>query len=761
MKGAARPSDENVIGRSVLKEDARDKVTGGARYAADLWRPAMLYGKAVRATHAHAIIRKVDSADALRMEGVRAIITASDIPGKNRIGMTGAKDQRVLAEDRVRFWGEAVALVAAVSPELADEACRRVKIEYEPLPVLEDPETALRPDAPVIGEKGNLCVYRKVAKGDCERALAEAEVVVEGEYRTSPVEHAYIEPEAVLVEPTDNGIFVWSSTKSVHLDQAEIAGVLGWPLDRIGVAAPVIGGSFGGKSDLALNAMASLLAVRTKASVAMGYDREESFQVSTKRHACVIRYKHGARKDGTLTAVKMDLIADAGAYNDYTSVVLPRMAIHGAGPYRVPNVMLEVRGVHTNNPVSGAMRGFGQPQVAFGCERQMDRLAAALGMDPWDLRLKNALEDGDTSATGQVLQGVTMRGLLEEARARVFEDESVRPAGDLPFFEKEAWGMACFHYGNGRTGLPNPGVADGLVDPEGLVRVCVGSPDIGQGSTTVLGQITAAAMGISIDHVKVVTADTRCTPDSGTTSGTRLTAIVGNAVKLVARRLKEEILQKAAKLSGIEVRELSLTSGPEGLLVSGGGFSMSLKDLFLAFDGTIKAGATYDPPVTPLDEEGRGNPYAFYTYGVQAACVRVNTFTGKVAVRKVLAVYDAGTVINPVLFTGQVEGGIVMGAGFALGEEIRLEHGRVINPNFDEYMLLTSVDAPEMEVVAVEEPDREGPFGAKGIGEPALVPTAGAIANAVSRATGGDFRHLPLSLEEVTSTLAAKEGEPA
>lgn len=757
MKGAGL-STENVIGRSVPKEDARDKVTGAARYVADLWRPGVLYGKAVRATHAHAVIKKVDIGAALRVEGVRAIITASDIPGKNRIGMTGAKDQRVLAEDRVRFYGEAVAIVAAVSPEIADAACRRVLVAYEPLPVIEDPESALAAGAPVIGEKGNLCVYRKVAKGDCERALVKADVVVEGTYRVAPVEHAYIEPEAVLVEPTDGGIFVWSSTKSVHLDRAEIARVLGWPLDRIAVAAPAIGGSFGGKSDLALNAMASLLAVKTKASVAMGYDREESFQVSTKRHACVIRYTHGAMKDGTLTAVKMDIVADAGAYNDYTSVVVPRMAIHGAGPYRVPNVMLEVRGVHTNNPVSGAMRGFGQPQVAFGCERQMDRLAAALGMDPWDLRIKNALVDGDTSATCQVLDGVTIRGLLEKARERVSQDEGARRARDLPAFEKEAWGMACFYYGNGRTGLPNPGAADAMVDPEGLVRVCVGSPDIGQGSDTILAQITAAVMGIPIDRVRIVTADTRCTPDSGTTSGTRLTAIVGNAVKLAARRLREEILRKAAQIGRVAAQELSLTSLPGGLLVLGGGFSMSLKDLIEAADGDIKASATYDPPVTPLDDEGRGDPYAFYTYGVQAARVRVNTFTGKVTVRKVLAVYDAGTVINPALFTGQVEGGIAMGVGYALGEEIRLEHGRVKNPNFDEYMLPTSLDIPEMEVVALEEPDREGPFGAKGIGEPALVPTAGAVANAASRATGGDFRRLPLSLEEVTTTLAAKEG---
>ena len=757
MKRTEPAAGENVIGQSIVKEDARDKVTGAALYVSDLRRPGMLFAKAVRSTHAHALIKNMDVNEALRIDGVKAVITASDIPGKNRIGMTGAKDQRVLADERVRFFGEAIAAVAATSPEAAERACRAVRIEYEPLPLLEDPEAALLPGAPLLGEKGNLCVYRKVAKGDWEQGLREADVIVEGEYRTAPVEHAYIEPEAVLVEPGGDGILVWSSTKSVHLDQAEIARVLDLPTARIQVVAPVIGGSFGGKSDIALNVMASLLAVRTGKTVVMGYSREESFQVSTKRHPCVIRYKHGAKKDGTLTAVKMDLIADAGAYNDYTSVVLPRMAIHAAGPYRVANVMLEVRGVHTNNPVSGAMRGFGQPQVAFACERQMDRLANALGMDPWELRIKNALVDGDTSATGHVLQGVTIRTLLAKARELTLTEEKTGGGEDLPFFETEGWGQACFHYGNGRTGLPNPGVAEAMVDQEGFVRVCVGSPDIGQGSSTILAQIAAATMGLSTDRLKMVTADTRCTPDSGTTSGTRLTAIVGNSVRLAAAGLKEEIIRKTNKLSRVDEKDLDLVEGPQGISVTGRGFTITLKDLFFAVDGNLNASATYNPPVTPLDEEGRGNPYAFYTYGVQCARVRVNTFTGKVTVRKVLAVYDAGTIINPTLFAGQVEGGIAMGVGYAVSEEVRLDGGKVKNANFDEYMLPTSLDMPEIEIVAIEEPDREGPFGAKGIGEPALVPTAAAIGNAVSRAVGAEFYRLPLTLEEVTRILAEKE----
>lgn len=750
---------EAAIGRSVLKPDAQKKVTGGARYVADLRRPGMLYGKAVRSPYAHALIKHIDATDALTMEGVKGVLTAADIPGKNRIGMTGAKDQRVLADDRVRFFGEAVAVVAATSPEIAHAAARAVNVVYEPLEVVEQPERALEPDAPLIGETSNQCVFRKVVQGDWEQGLKEADVVVEGEYRIAPVEHAYIEPEAVLVEPVDDGLLVHSSTKSVHLDRAEICRVLDWPAARVQVVAPVIGGSFGGKSDIALNVMASLLAVHTKRPVTMVYTREESFQVSTKRHGCVIRYVHGAKKDGTLTAVKMELLADAGAYNDYTSVVLPRMVIFGAGPYRVPHVFLEVRGALTNNPVSGAMRGFGQPQVAFACERQMDRLADALGMDPWDLRLKNALVDGDVSATGQVLVGVTIGELLEKARQLTREE--IGASSQSPFYERQAWGHAAFYYGNGRTGLPNPGVARACVNQAGGIDLFVGSPDIGQGSNTILGQITAHVMGLPVEQVRVVTADTRCTPDSGTTSGTRLTAIVGNAVRLTAGKLLDEIRSKAASVYGMPEEAVALEATPDGILISAGGKSVPLADLFLAADGNLEAKGVYDPPVTQMDEQGQGSPYAFYTYGVQVAKIRVNIYTGKTIVDRIIAVYDAGTIINPLLFAGQVEGGIAMGVGYALSEEVRLRKGEVLNPNFDNYMLPTSMDMPAIDFVAVEHPDREGPFGAKGIGEPAIVPTAGAIANALSRATGCDYRHLPLSLEEVTTTLAAKEGESA
>ncbi len=490
----------------------------------------------------------------------------------------------------------------------------------------------------------------------------------------------------------------------------------------------------------------------------MKHSREESFQATSKRHACVIRHTHAAKKDGTLTAVRMDLVADAGAYIDYTSVVLPRMSIFGAGPYRVPNVTLEVRGVHTNNPVAGAMRGFGQPQVAFACERQMDKLANALGMDPFELRLKNALVDRDLSATGQKLEGVTMRPVLEKARELVLEEGL---GGPLKHHERQAWGMAAFYYGNGRTGLPNPGVAWARVSEKGIVEVFVGSPDIGQGSNTVLAQIAAATLDFPVSSIRVVTADTRCTPDSGTTSGTRLTAIVGKSVQLAASELKRVVLEKARLLYRAKGL-LELVYGPEGPEVKGEDLSIPLSDLFTKADALLEASGFYDPPVVNQDEDGQGSPYAFYSYGIQCARARVNTYTGKVSVDKIVAVFDAGTVVNPTLLTAQIEGAVGMGMGYALSEEIRLFHGKVTNPNFDTYIVPTSMDIPEMKIVMMEVPDKEGPFGAKGIGEPALVPTAAAVANAVSRALDCDCSALPLSLEEVARLSAHTEevGKP-
>lgn len=743
-----------VVGKSIIKSDAYDKVTGKALYAGDLKKYGMLFGKVVRSPYAHALILSIDSGPALDVPGVQAVLTARDIPGENHVGMTGTKDQLVLAEEKVRFLGEAVAVVAAETREAAAEAAAKVAVKYQALPVIETPEQGLADDAVKISPEGNLRWHKKVVRGDWAAAVQEAAAVVRGEYRTPRVEHAYIEPEAVLVEPMEGGILVWSSTKSVHLDRKEIARILGWPLERVHAKAAYIGGSFGGKSDLTLNCMASLLCWKTGRPVSMNLEREESIQTTTKRHACVLRYTHAADARGRLTAVKLEVIGDAGGYMDYTAPVMQRMIVHGAGPYRVPNVWLEGRAVLTNNPVCGAMRGFGTPQTAFACERQMDRLAEKLGMDPVEFRLKNVLEKGDLFTTGQeVDHDPGLKEGLRQAR------EIINASTPLPAQPKEraAWGTACFYYGNGRTGVGDEGVATYRLLEDGRVQLTVGSPDIGQGSNTILIQIAAEALGLEMDQVSFISADTRQTLDSGTTSGTRLTAIVGKAVKDGAEEWRQQLFLAAAAVLNVPVEELRLdSSAAEPRLVSSRGY-LSFREIYrkarsLAINLEVIKRHTY--ATTPLDpENGQGSPYGVYTYGVQLAGISVNEYTGKVKLKKLVSLLNIGQPINPILLEGQVEGGAAMGAGYALIEEIKLKEGRVLNPNFSTYLLLTSRDMPPVECIVLPFVDQQGPYGAAGIGEPSTIPMAAAIANAVSRAAGAQFFNLPLNLEEIVGTI--------
>ncbi len=752
-----------VVGKNIVKPDAYDKVTGQALYAGDLKRPGMLFGKAVRSPYAHAKILSIDPGPALEVPGVQAVLTARDIPGENHVGMTGTKDQLVLAEEKVRFMGEAVAVVAAETQEAAEEAVGRVVVKYQALPVIETPEQGLGDGAVKISPEGNLCWHKKVVRGDWAAAVEKAAVVVKGEYRTPRVEHAYLEPEAVLAEPVDDGILVWSSTKSVHLDRREIARILGWPLERVQVTAAYIGGSFGGKSDLPLNCMASLLCWKTGRPVSMTLEREESIQTTTKRHACVLRYIHAADAQGRLTAVKMEAIGDAGGYADYTASVMQRMIVHGAGPYRAPNVWLEGWGVLTNNPVCGAMRGFGTPQVAFACERQMDRLAEKLGIDPVDFRLRNVLKKGDIFTTGQAVEHEPG---LQEGLLKAREIMAAFPPFPSHPEEKAAWGLACFYYGNGRTGMGDEGVATFRLLEDGRVQVAVGSPDIGQGSDTVLVQIAAEALGLEIDQISLVSADTRQTLDSGTTSGTRLTVVVGRAVKDGAEEWRRLLFLTAASILGVPVEDLRFDSSTEKpRLVSSRGY-LSFSDIYKkvrarAINLEVTKRHTY--ATTPLDpENGQGSPYGVYTYGVQLAGLSVDECTGKANLKRLISVLNIGRPINPVLLEGQVAGGVCMGAGYALTEEIKLKEGKVLNPRFSSYLLLTSLDIPPVECVVLPLNDQKGPYGAVGIGEPATIPVAAAIANAVSRAAGAQFFNLPLRPEDIvhkTKELRTKNTE--
>lgn len=715
----SEPAPLAVVGTSVEKLDILDKARGKALYASDLSLPGMLFARPVRSPHAHARLLSVDTAKALEMPGVVAVLTAKDIPGQNLVGSRGVRDQPVLAVDKVRFLGEPVALAIGRTPEAARVASDKVEAAYELLGVVSSPVDALDPSSPLVASEGNLCYFGRIRRGDFAATLRDADVVVRNTYRTSTVDHAFLEPHAAVAAPRESGgITAWITTKTVHPMQEEISRVLGLPREKIRVISATVGGSFGGKPDITCGCLAALGALHTGRPVKLVYSREECMQTSYKRHAYVVEYTHAADRDGRLLGVKVDLYADAGAYTSESKAVVARAIIHAAGPYHVPNVDVEGRAVFTNNPNSGAMRGYGVPQVAFAHEIQMDILAAQLGIDPIELRLRNILKPGLTMITGQAVpEGVGAEACLRRMQELLSREPASAPDPSV----LAGWGVACFYYGNGRTAVEDTGRCSLCREADGTFTLYVGVPDVGQGSTTVLAQIACEELGVPWRSVKVVAADTDLTLETGPASATRVTVVVGRAVQDACRRMNH--------------------------LARGSGASEPLE---------VKA--EYRTDSTPLDDNGQGSPYGTYTYGVQAANVEVDPATGKTRVRKVIAVNDVGTVINPALFAGQVQGGIAGSIGWALHEDVHLDKGRVAAPDFHTYLLPVAPDAPEVVLSTVPSTDGAGPFASKGIGEPAAVPTAPAVANAIHQATGVRMLELPITMERVYEAIIFRRG---
>ncbi len=732
------------IGTSLLKPDAFEKVMGTAQYVDDFQCPGMMYGKIVRANVAHALLNKVNTEDASRLPGVIGVFTAADIPGINKVSMSGPKDQPVLVEDRIRFLGEAVAIVVASSITLAEEAAALVSIDYEELPAILSIEEAIASPA-LIHPSGNLCYQTRVVKGNFEQAVQQADVVITRSYHTPMVEHGYIEPDCCFAEWIGEQLVVWTTTKSVHLDHSEIVRVLGTSPDQIRVKAATIGGSFGGKSDVVLVCATALAAYKTRHPVKILFSREECLQVTTKRHPYDIRVTHAAAADGTLLGVNMEVTADAGPYMGYTSAVLSRAVIHGAGPYNVPNVSIEAKGYYTNNPVSGAMRGFGVPQVIFAHEMQMDQLAANLHLNSMEIRQKNVLRNGQETITGTLLPKAGIGRLLDMLQERIDEESADSSDG--------AWGIACGYYGNGRTSMPNPGIAVIEINREGRVVLRAGSPDIGQGSNTLFVQIVADVLQIPPGEVNILCADTGETEDSGTTSGTRLTYIEGRAVKDAAELMRDKLRQLLEARLGSPVGNISLADGILKCEIDNQqSMDIALSEL-LSDDQPLVARAKFEPQTSELDANGQGDPYGVYTFSAHAVKATVDKQTGTIMLKKIIAAYDVGKALNPLLLQAQGEGGTVGGIGYGLFEKILLKGGRVENPNFDTYIIPTSLDSCDIEVMFSDEPDGDGPYGAKGIGEPALLTVAPAIVSSINQATGLSLSELPVTSESVWAAL--------
>ena len=741
-----------VVGRSVRRVDSRDKLTGNAHYAGDISFPGMVHAKVLRSDRPHAKVLAIRTAAALAHPGVVAVLTHADIPGKNVIGRD-RPDQTALCADKVRYVGDAVALVVAETEAAAEEALALIEVDYGDLPGVFSPEEALRPDAPKIHEGGNLLMERTLLKGDPERAMAEADVVIRNTYRTPMVEHAYLEPEAGVAIFEDGRATVWMPSKYAHFDQRELSVVLGLAPENLRVVNTTVGGCFGDKTSLSAGYYAALAAVVTGRPARVVYSRRESFFASRKRHPFTIDYTLGATRQGKLLAAKIDILADGGAYSASSPTVMAKALIHAAGPYDIPHVAMKLTFVYTNNPVGGSMRGLGVPQTAFAHESQIDLLARELGMDPFELRLQNAMRPGTMTATCQQLgDSVALGETIERVR------KEVQAIGTPPATatKRYGWGIASMFYGIGQSARTNPGRARIEVDDEGRFTLFIGIGDVGQGSSTAMTQIAAEVLKRPVEQIRIVAGDTASCPDSGVTAASRVTYIVGKAVQIAAGNLLGKLRERAAALLGTDPDQVNY-DGEAFQAAAGGARRATVVEAVRALretEAVCSSSGECDPPFIPLDKKtGQGEPMGTYAFATQAALVGVDVESGEVEVLKFIACHDVGRAVNPAAVEGQIEGAVSMGVGFSLNEEILLQEGRILNPGFSQYFLPTVLDMPEIRSLIAEAPEATGPFGAKGVGEPALIPTAPAIINAIHKAADVRVKELPATAEKLWRLL--------
>lgn len=771
-----------VVGQSVRKVDAIDKVLGQAQFAADIHFDGMLYAKVYRSPVPHGILRSIDVEQARALAGVVIVLTGEDVPGSNTTGMI-VKDEPVLVKinEKIRKIGDPLALIAAETEAIAEKALDLIQADIEELPAVFDPIEAMSDSAPKLYGNGNILSLRKIRRGNSQEAFNNSElVIVEQEYRTQMVEHGYIEPEAGVAKLDGNVVTMWVSTQNPHFDAKEVARNLKLGLDKIRVIQAVTGGGFGGKLDISVQVHLGLLALKTRRPIKLVYTRTESFVNSAKRHPCIIKMKTGAKKTGKLVAMECSIIGDTGAYASYGPGTLTRTAVHATGPYEIPHATIDAYTVYTNNPTAGAMRGFGVPQIAFAHEAQMDMLAEKLGLSPIDIRLRNAFRPGSITATGAELkQSVGIIATLEKTAAAA--KKLITPLkNEGSSTKKRGIGMASMWYGIGNTGLPNPAGAYVNLQDDGTVLILTGCADIGQGSDTTLAQIVAEEFGIDMDDIRVVSADTGVTPDGGASSASRQTYISGNAVRLAAQEAKQVLLDMAASILGVtqgEVavgyKELYIRSVSDqheslaecqsdcrldlGLAARPQRRSVTLADCIsqCRMKGKLTMGhGWFNPDTTGLDPEtGQGRPYATYAYATQIAEVEVDIESGEIEVIRIVAGHDVGRAINPVNIEGQIEGGCTIGLGYALSEDMQVKAGKIITKNLATYLMPTVLDVPRIHPLIIEEAEETGPFGAKGVGEPTLIPTAAAIANAVYNAIGVRFTELPITAERVLEKL--------
>lgn len=756
------------IGTKIHRVDAREKVTGEAKYSADYSFPDMVYLKVLRAPHPHCSIKNIDVEEARKVPGVLKVITARDIPEVENFGMI-IKDQEVLVREKARYMGDALAIVAAETESIARKAIRCITVDYEPLPVLTTAEEAMDPEAIAIHpcrdntcnhdfHAANVLCVHHLNKGDVDKGFAEADHIFTQEIATPHVEHVALQPEsgvAVYDEEKDL-ITMWVATQWLHDTQADVAQALNLGLEQVQIIQPAIGGAFGKREDVSVHIHIALMARLLKRPVKMVMTREESMITQNKRHPITFRFKTGVKKDGTLTAWEAQVIGDTGAYASTGSAVVHQALYMCTGPYNVANVRGVSYTVYTNNTYCGAMRGFGATQAAFAYETHMDMMAHELGWDPVEFRLHNAYELGSVTPNGQVLTtSVAVRETMRKAR------EHMGPKGESSRFKKRGVGIATSMFGCGYgEGFPDHSIVELEVTPSGIVRLCSAAADVGQGVLTVMIQIVAQVLDIPPSLIELAQACTHNTLNAGSTSATRQTIFSGNAARIAAEALLAKIYHRASQELAKHHPELQVRDGQVQLL--GDDRSISLGELAcLAQDRgePLKAQGCYFPRTTaPHEETGQGDlVYVAYTFNTHMVEVEVDTRTGIVDLIRVVAVPDIGRVINLLGVEGQSEGGIVMGQGMALMEEQVFDEGRTVNADLASYLIPTAMDMPEMLTIPVESGDACGPFGSKGIGEPALLPAAPAILNAIYDAVGIRLTRTPAHPHRLLEHLKGRD----
>ncbi|MBW2656593.1 MAG: molybdopterin-dependent oxidoreductase [Deltaproteobacteria bacterium] len=754
----------NIVGTRVPMLDAGLKVKGAAQFTDDLVLPGMLFGKILRSPLPHARILNIDTSRAEKLPGVRGVATGRDIPDRQYGIVPMAKDEYALAKDKVRYIGDDVAAVCAIDPEIAEEALELIDVDYEELAAVFDPREAIKEGAPVIheGVKNNTSFAINKEFGDVARAFAESDAVFEDRFYSQAVNHAPLEPHAALAQfdPLNGELILWSSTQIPFFLRRNLSNTLQIPESKVRVIKPKVGGGFGQKIDMfAKDFCAAWFAIHLGKPVKFVYEREEVFISTRQRHPMYITVKTGVKKDGTILGQQFQAHADGGAYNSTAPTMIALSCFFLMIPYHIPNLIYEGCHIYTNKPVGGAMRGHGIPQARFAVERQLDMIAGRMGVDPVEIRIKNSIHAGQPHSAGFVINTCGFSESVTRAAESIGWQEK---RGKLPL--GRGVGLAGASFPSGVSNMSH--ISSGAVvqlGRDGAVNVLSGAADIGQGAETVISQIVAEELGVSLEDIRITAADTGITPLDPGTFGSGVTVRAGNAARLAAmsarNKLFEFIAEKLeANLADLvaENRNIFVKGSPE----KGMTFSAALKayqyaDLPMPIVGRGSWMAPASEPTTLFKEDGNFAPN--YSFMTQAAEVEVDLQTGRVKLLKMVTAHDCGTPINPMLVEGQLEGSVVGGMGQALYENVIVEKGQVMNPSFLDYGFPTFMEMPEIEAIEVETDDPIGPFGAKEAGEGTQLSPAPAIVNAVYDAIGVDFMELPITPEKILDALEAKK----